>query len=505
MTIEAIKLTSVIQLMSDRTEQLQTGEFIAFRTLSASEAPNISRTKQYATRSKRGCTTCRRRHLRCDETRPVCQRCIRAQLSCIYSHVSTTRQAEAAQIRPQASLSVFKNSEELTDLQFWLEVGGSNAARWHCPTFYEQLLPQFSQAHESARYSLLALSTCVRQWHFSDDKARADVLRRGDHYYSLACEQLLKITENKASIEAALISSLALFFYDSFSDNMARRYVHSNAAISFLHFLKRGLTFNEVSGWRSDTGRAGAQIVIKAADEYLDEISYSVSKEFTPQLSIKGQSMPLSRTRLYHPIWLQLNRQSAALSSDQIPLKPEMVEPPSSSWIVIQAAPDSIQKCHVYLTLWHSWLFTWLINTSISTHELRSSQLLCREWHIWIFGVMRPGSTEMLSMQNRASVLDELFELKLDDVAEDVTGARAHQHLERILTLISSNIKMSRQVSTSQGMTPLSRSHKYEARQYTRGLGKVLEYVLRRAADYKLRMQAYAVFTFQSVDRQTDE
>ncbi|KAH7018570.1 uncharacterized protein B0I36DRAFT_435850 [Microdochium trichocladiopsis] len=42
------------------------------------------RQKAFATRARTGCNTCRRAHRRCDESKPVCQRCARLQLACGY-------------------------------------------------------------------------------------------------------------------------------------------------------------------------------------------------------------------------------------------------------------------------------------------------------------------------------------------------------------------------------------------------------------------------------------
>lgn len=395
---------------------------------------------------------------------------------------------------------MFKTPTEVSDLQFWLEIGGSNAGRWQYPAFHEQLLPQFSQIYESVRYSLLALSTCIRQWHLFDKNSRDESLARGNRYYSLACKQLLAIGDDKASLEAALVCSLALFFYDSFTDHMYRRYVHSNAAISLLRLLKRGLSYNEVSGWRSDCGKAGAQIVIEAAEAYLDDISFAISKEYSGRAGPKADADSPQRTKLYDPIWLQLNEDSAALANDGIPVKPEPIRSPASTWSLIQATPADMQEIHVYLTLWHNWLFTWLINTSIPADELRVGHSLCRQWHVWLFRAMGPGSTEMLSMQNRAFILDEMFQLKLVDVAKEDNVTRADHHLERILELITSNVHLSRQDLSPEDMVHNSRFQRYGARQHLRGLAKVLEYVLRRAESPKTKDRAYAIFSFRNTD-----
>lgn len=483
---------------------MQAAEFVAFRLSSSSEDSEISRKKRYAPRSKRGCLTCRRqRRVKCDETKPTCQRCIKAKVSCIYP-AAAVRRLSAASSQARSSLTVFKTSHEYKDLQFWLEIGSYNYGRWHDAPFYVRLLPQFSQAHESARYSLLALSACVHQWHVPNGDARQEILARGSRYYRKACAELLKSDDGRASIEAALMSSLALFAYDSFTDNMARRYVHSDAAIALLRLLKQGFSYNKVSGWRSATGKAGAQVVIEAAENYFNEISYSMSGQIPNSAIENADAASPHRTKLYVPIWLQLDTQFVAFPMKQTSTAATTVQAPSTSWTTIKAAPPNIQNCHTHLVLWHCWLFTWLINTPLSAQELRRSRSLCRQWHIWLFRTMQPGTTEMVSMQNRAQILDQLFEVRLIDIAGDNERANVQIQLDQILTLIGNNVKMFNQaVELQSGMFSRHVRGSYP-RKYLRGLAKVVEYVFRRADDVRTQDKAYTVFSLTS-ERKLDK
>ncbi|KXJ95870.1 hypothetical protein Micbo1qcDRAFT_157968, partial [Microdochium bolleyi] len=44
-------------------------------------------------KSRAGCFTCKKRHVRCDEAKPVCGACYRLLLSCEYPLAAATRSA----------------------------------------------------------------------------------------------------------------------------------------------------------------------------------------------------------------------------------------------------------------------------------------------------------------------------------------------------------------------------------------------------------------------------
>ncbi|KAL2841992.1 hypothetical protein BJX68DRAFT_245048 [Aspergillus pseudodeflectus] len=64
--------------------------------------PNRPRVGRAAPRSRRGCVTCKQRHVRCDEVHPVCGHCDRLQLSCGYQK-KTLRGTQTRQRADRAS------------------------------------------------------------------------------------------------------------------------------------------------------------------------------------------------------------------------------------------------------------------------------------------------------------------------------------------------------------------------------------------------------------------
>jgi hypothetical protein len=61
--------------------------------------PTRRRPRGKGIRVRTGCLACRHRHLKCDETQPICRGCQKASRECVYPH----RQEEAASQRREAS------------------------------------------------------------------------------------------------------------------------------------------------------------------------------------------------------------------------------------------------------------------------------------------------------------------------------------------------------------------------------------------------------------------
>ncbi|KAJ0419556.1 hypothetical protein BJY00DRAFT_313939 [Aspergillus carlsbadensis] len=64
--------------------------------------PARARSGRGAPRSRAGCITCKRRHVRCDEARPVCGHCARLSLECVYKSRPPDQHQQNSALREQA-------------------------------------------------------------------------------------------------------------------------------------------------------------------------------------------------------------------------------------------------------------------------------------------------------------------------------------------------------------------------------------------------------------------
>lgn len=56
-------------------------------------------------KTKTGCTSCKRRRIKCDETKPICLRCQKRNLECVYIHVPTKRNSDSSGSNKESILS----------------------------------------------------------------------------------------------------------------------------------------------------------------------------------------------------------------------------------------------------------------------------------------------------------------------------------------------------------------------------------------------------------------
>ena len=151
------------------------------------------RGKRWAPKTRSGCTTCRKRRVKCDETRPICHACARLYHECIYRATSyqeiwgidTHRENESAAIccallttRPRVSLYT---SEETYHLSIYDQAVAPWLSTYSQPIFFDKVLPVWAAQHKAVKHALVALtmageqqylSLCTKQhrrkWHYSE-------------------------------------------------------------------------------------------------------------------------------------------------------------------------------------------------------------------------------------------------------------------------------------------------------------------------------------------------
>lgn len=73
------------------------------------------------TKSRKGCKTCKRRHIRCDETFPQCRNCTKHQVRCDYlENVGSDTEGQSSPEQPCVLLTPSSESR----LEQWQQTGG---------------------------------------------------------------------------------------------------------------------------------------------------------------------------------------------------------------------------------------------------------------------------------------------------------------------------------------------------------------------------------------------
>ncbi|PVH79520.1 hypothetical protein DL98DRAFT_560777 [Cadophora sp. DSE1049] len=100
------------------TQLLSDGGIMADEERPAPKKPRNRQSRGKGLRKTTGCITCRRRHVKCDENRPHCDRCRKGNQTCIYAdpHAAQPQSSRTANRQPSAPLPE-SHQRQLSDIQ----------------------------------------------------------------------------------------------------------------------------------------------------------------------------------------------------------------------------------------------------------------------------------------------------------------------------------------------------------------------------------------------------
>lgn len=143
-------------------------------------APRV-RKKQFAHKVRSGCGSCKKRHVKCDEEKPICRRCRLAGFECIYNvpkpwtfdpspsgdekgvavYKSSTPASEGSFEVPSSLAPYFGTADEDLALQHWLRVTGPWLANYTSPEnkiLYQKIIPRVAFSLPATKHMLVAVA-----------------------------------------------------------------------------------------------------------------------------------------------------------------------------------------------------------------------------------------------------------------------------------------------------------------------------------------------------------
>ncbi|KAI3317260.1 hypothetical protein HD806DRAFT_551001 [Xylariaceae sp. AK1471] len=196
-------------------------------------------------RSRRGCRTCKARHIKCDEARPGCQRCLQMGLAC--GGYSTTDGDQrlinfmnASPITAYAIPFRIPGSQQDRRLLHYFCVRGADDLSGHLSSdFWTRLVLQYSHHYVSVRQAVVALSCAHQNYTTADDicsSSPADAMAQ----YSRAMRSLRKYMsagiDSKEAVSAVvpLICSVIFFCFENTQGNTEAALQHLNSGVAIL-------------------------------------------------------------------------------------------------------------------------------------------------------------------------------------------------------------------------------------------------------------------------------
>ncbi|KAL8391797.1 hypothetical protein RB595_002124 [Gaeumannomyces hyphopodioides] len=152
-------------------------------TFSLNQRPRATRASQPKART--GCKTCKRRHVKCDETKPACLRCVKWQGFCEgYEHLagpaagnggatpgskqrrpkkdvvaaSTTTQDRSVVVwQPTEHQGMFAQDPDKIYFDHWLQLSDILDGSWFGSNLWARTIPQLSRTDPTLRYASMAI------------------------------------------------------------------------------------------------------------------------------------------------------------------------------------------------------------------------------------------------------------------------------------------------------------------------------------------------------------
>ena len=205
------------------------------------------RHKRYAPKVRTGCLTCKKRRVKCDETKPKCLKCLNSDYQCdgyvvpkawIFEPTSKAQSGQSNDGGSPASSSsdeekvlalapVLKTHnftpDEARSIQFYLRRSGRIVAKYDHSryAFWMETLPKAAHRFESVKHMLVA--TALEDELLTSSTTIPKIERRITYHYQ---QSLQKTAYSKPTIDHILLNCLSMFYFDSLRDNLELIVLH---------------------------------------------------------------------------------------------------------------------------------------------------------------------------------------------------------------------------------------------------------------------------------------
>ncbi|KAH6672488.1 hypothetical protein B0J14DRAFT_655372 [Halenospora varia] len=215
------------------------------------DKPERNRKKIYrvcGTPSRNGCITCKKRHVKCDEQKPKCQRCIKARRTCLgyQSTDSTPTQTPplVARIVRYAPSPLPEVDPEVTRMLYFFSTFSSKGiSGYFSSDFWQRQILQLSLAEPCIRHAVVSIGALHQHFNAGQfgrlvqcDSATYQFALR-QHTRAISQLQHSMATSNHQE-EITLMACILFTCFDSFMGNYQSALVHLRSGLRILHGVR---------------------------------------------------------------------------------------------------------------------------------------------------------------------------------------------------------------------------------------------------------------------------
>ncbi|CAI6336656.1 unnamed protein product [Periconia digitata] len=261
----------------------------------AGPSSDAKRTRAYHNRSKLGCLTCRARRVKCDQTRPACQKCTNSGRSCDGYLIAARTSVVPITIKTPMVTNL-ADGDEQRSLQYFRECTAPQFAILHDHEFWLNTVLQVSANEQCVLHSVIAIATLHEAFE-NDASTRkhtavvaSQLRKRSNNHYVKAISILNSqiVSRGWQSLHISLLCCLLCVGFEGLRGS------YSDARIHLTH----GLTL--LKQWTDGQGSPGNLSLPSATEDFIrdsiapnfNRMALQVLTTTTPPLPWNGSIFP---------------------------------------------------------------------------------------------------------------------------------------------------------------------------------------------------------------------
>ncbi|RYP05514.1 hypothetical protein DL764_003774 [Monosporascus ibericus] len=208
-------------------------------------------TRSSTPRGRTGCQTCRKRRVKCDETRPSCLRCVQARWKCDGYGTSTGDKTPATRVPPKAALSVTSYSipfrvpgsqKDRQMLHYFCVQGSHDIAGFLSSDFWSRTILQESHQDPVVRHALVSLSSVHLDYVTANAPGNGTASPETLVQYGKALRILRNRISNpsKTTTNAVLVCCILFYCFEATLGNSEAAVRHLDSGLRMLSSCRRG-------------------------------------------------------------------------------------------------------------------------------------------------------------------------------------------------------------------------------------------------------------------------
>ena len=196
-------------------------------------------------RSHAGCTTCKSRHVKCDEGVPACQRCLKANRTCLYATAKADDREVSTRfvvyVAPQAFPAADLSPSELRAFQHFQHKTALEATGPFQSELWSKFILQVAHRNVAVRNSVVALSSMHQL--FWQLQGNHDLLyEEAIHKYNKAIRHIVCTPQIEHSFDELLLSCILFCAIESLRGDFHQALQHALAGLKMVAEHRRSMT-----------------------------------------------------------------------------------------------------------------------------------------------------------------------------------------------------------------------------------------------------------------------